>query len=134
MATDNAYAAFGLDLGLREGALADMALIDLKKPWFCPLTEENIVSHLVYSAQGGVETTIVGGRVLMRDGCHPRRGGDPGPGPGTVPEPGVEINRKPFQDIVSEANGSITIDYDFLQIRTDHRMEKVLHLDLVSGR
>ena len=71
MATENAYAAFRLDLGLREGALADMALIDLKKPWFCPLTEENIVSHLVYSAQGGVETTIVGGRVLMRDGVIP---------------------------------------------------------------
>jgi len=71
MATENAYTAFRLDLGLREGALADMALIDLKKPWFCPLTEENIVSHLVYSAQGGVETTIVGGRVLMRDGVIP---------------------------------------------------------------
>ena len=71
MATENAYAAFRLDLGLREGALADMALIELKKPWFCPLTEENIVSHLVYSAQGGVETTIVGGRVLMRDGVIP---------------------------------------------------------------
>jgi len=71
MATDNAYAAFGLDLGLRPGALADLALIDLKKPWFFPLTEENIVSHLVYSAQGGVETTIVGGKVLMEDGFIP---------------------------------------------------------------
>mgnify|MGYP001203793373 CR=1 FL=1 len=71
MATENAYAAFGLDLGLRAGALADLALIDLKKPWFCPLTNENIVSHLVYSAQGGVDTTIVGGKVLMRGGVIP---------------------------------------------------------------
>jgi 5-methylthioadenosine/S-adenosylhomocysteine deaminase len=71
MATENAYAAFGLELGLREGALADLALIDLRKPWFFPLTSENIVSHLVYSAQGGVKTTIVGGKVLMRDGLIP---------------------------------------------------------------
>jgi len=65
MATENAYAAFGLDLGLRPGALADLSLIDLRKPWFFPLTDDNIVSHLVYSAQGGADTTIVGGKVLM---------------------------------------------------------------------
>ena len=66
MATENAYAALRLDLGLRSGALADLCLIDLKKPWFCPLTDDNIVSHLVYSAQGGVDTTIVNGKVLMK--------------------------------------------------------------------
>jgi 5-methylthioadenosine/S-adenosylhomocysteine deaminase len=71
MATENAYAAFRLDLGIRQGALADLALIDLRKPWFCPLTEENIISHLVYSAQGGVDTTIVDGKVLMRGGVIP---------------------------------------------------------------
>jgi 5-methylthioadenosine/S-adenosylhomocysteine deaminase len=71
MATENAYAAFRLDLGIRQGALADLALIDLKKPWFFPLTEDNIVSHLVYSAQGGVDTTIVGGRALMEGGVIP---------------------------------------------------------------
>jgi len=71
MATENAYVAFGLDLGLRAGALADLSLIDLRKPWFFPLTDENIVSHLVYSAQGGVDTTIVGGRVLMEGGVIP---------------------------------------------------------------
>jgi 5-methylthioadenosine/S-adenosylhomocysteine deaminase len=71
MATENAYAAFRLDLGLRAGALADLALIDLKKPWFFPLTEDNMVSHLVYSAQGGVDTTIVDGKVLMRGGVIP---------------------------------------------------------------
>jgi 5-methylthioadenosine/S-adenosylhomocysteine deaminase len=71
MATENAYAAFGLDLGLRAGALADLSLIDLRKPWFFPLTGENIVSHLVYSAKGGVDTTIVGGKVLMEGGVIP---------------------------------------------------------------
>ena len=71
MATENAYKAFHLDLGLREGCLADLSLIDLKKPWFCPLTDENVVSHLVYSAQGGVDTTIVGGKVLMKGGVIP---------------------------------------------------------------
>jgi len=71
MATENAYTAFRLDMGLRAGAIADLSLIDLKKPWFCPLADDNIVSHLVYSAQGGVETTIVGGRVLMRGGVIP---------------------------------------------------------------
>ena len=71
MATENAYAAFGLDLGLRPRALADLALIDLRKPWFFPLTDDNIVSHLVYSAQGGVDTTIVGGKVLMEGGVIP---------------------------------------------------------------
>jgi 5-methylthioadenosine/S-adenosylhomocysteine deaminase len=71
MATENAYAAFGLDLGIRAGALADLALIDLEKPWFFPLTDGNILSHLVYSAQGGVETTIVDGKVLMKGGVIP---------------------------------------------------------------
>jgi len=71
MATENAYAAFGLDLGIRAGALADLALIDLQKPWFFPLTDGNILSHLVYSAQGGVDTTIVDGNVLMKGGVIP---------------------------------------------------------------
>jgi 5-methylthioadenosine/S-adenosylhomocysteine deaminase len=46
-----------------------MALIDLHKPWLCP--QSNIVSHLVYSMTGGVDTTIVNGRILMRDGVIP---------------------------------------------------------------
>lgn len=71
MATENAYEAFGLDIGLRAGALADLSLVDLRKPWFFPLTDDNIVSHLVYSAKGGVDTTIVGGRVLMEGGVIP---------------------------------------------------------------
>jgi 5-methylthioadenosine/S-adenosylhomocysteine deaminase len=56
-------------LGLHPGALADLALIDLQKPWFCP--QSNIISHLVYSMTGGVDTTIVNGKVLMHEGVIP---------------------------------------------------------------
>jgi 5-methylthioadenosine/S-adenosylhomocysteine deaminase len=69
IATENAYKAFRLEMGLCEGALADLALIDLRKPWLCP--ESNLVSHLVYSMTGGVDTTIVNGKVLMREGIIP---------------------------------------------------------------
>jgi 5-methylthioadenosine/S-adenosylhomocysteine deaminase len=69
MATKNAYKAFRLDLGLREGCLADLSLIDLKKPWFCP--ESNIISHLIYGMNGSVETTIANGKVLMNNGIIP---------------------------------------------------------------
>jgi 5-methylthioadenosine/S-adenosylhomocysteine deaminase len=69
IATEGAYKAFGLEMGLREEALADLALIDLRKPWLCP--QSNIVSHLVYSMTGEVNTTIVNGKVLMRDGFIP---------------------------------------------------------------
>ncbi len=69
MATENAARAFGLNLGLHSGALADLALIDLKKPWFWP--QSNIISHLVYSMAGGVDTTIVNGKVLMQSGVIP---------------------------------------------------------------
>jgi 5-methylthioadenosine/S-adenosylhomocysteine deaminase len=69
LATENAYKAFRMNIGLVVGALADLALIDLKKPWFCPDT--NILSHLVYSMAGGVDSTIVNGRVLMREGVIP---------------------------------------------------------------
>ncbi len=69
IATENAYRAFGLKMGLCNGALADLALIDLKKPWFTPQT--SILSHLIYSIAGGVDTTIVNGKVLMRDGIIP---------------------------------------------------------------
>jgi 5-methylthioadenosine/S-adenosylhomocysteine deaminase len=66
IATEGAYKAFNLEMGLREGALADLALIDLRRPWFCP--QSHIISHLVYSMTGGVDTTIVNGQVLMQNG------------------------------------------------------------------
>jgi 5-methylthioadenosine/S-adenosylhomocysteine deaminase len=69
IATEGAYKAFGLEMGLREKALADLALIDMRKPWLCP--QSNMVSHLVYSMTGEVNTTIVNGKVLMREGFIP---------------------------------------------------------------
>ncbi|MGA9100119.1 MAG: amidohydrolase [Methanotrichaceae archaeon] len=69
MATVNAYKAFGLNIGLCEGALADLALINLRRPWFSP--ETNMISHLAYAMPGEVDTTIVNGRILMRDGVIP---------------------------------------------------------------
>ena len=56
MATEGAYKTFGLNAGLREGALADLALIDLRRPWLYP--QSNMISHLVYSMTGGVDTAI----------------------------------------------------------------------------
>jgi 5-methylthioadenosine/S-adenosylhomocysteine deaminase len=69
MATANSWRAFRLNMGLHAGALADMALIDLKKPWLWP--KSNMISHLVYSMTGEVDTTIVNGKVLMRGGVIP---------------------------------------------------------------
>jgi 5-methylthioadenosine/S-adenosylhomocysteine deaminase len=69
ISTENAYKAFKLEMGLCEGALADMALINLHRPWLCP--ESNLLSHIVYSMTGGVDTTIVNGKVLMREGIIP---------------------------------------------------------------
>ncbi len=69
MGTENAYQAFGLDFGLRDGALADLSLINLKRPWFTP--ETNMISHLIYGISGGVDTTIANGKVLMEGGIIP---------------------------------------------------------------
>jgi len=56
---------FGLDLGeLREGGVADLAVVDYDPP--TPLTDDNFTGHLVFGiSQAAVDTTIVGGRVLM---------------------------------------------------------------------
>ena len=69
IATENSRRAVGLDLGLIDGSLADLSLIDLRKPWLCP--QSNILSLLVYSMASGVDTTIVNGKVLMNNGHIP---------------------------------------------------------------
>ncbi|NMC10156.1 MAG: amidohydrolase, partial [Methanothrix sp.] len=69
IATENGYRATGLAMGLTEGALADLSLIDLRKPWLTPFS--NILSHLTYSMAYGVDTTIVNGKVLMKEGIIP---------------------------------------------------------------
>ncbi|NJE85449.1 N-ethylammeline chlorohydrolase [Thermococcus sp. CX2] len=67
MATVNGARALGLKAGIiKEGYLADVAIIDFNKPHLRPIN--NVVSHLVYAANGNdVETTIVNGEMLMLD-------------------------------------------------------------------
>ena len=69
MATVNGARAIGREgeLGeIREGALADLILLDLNVPQFHPAV--NIASGLVYSAAGTeVDTVIVDGKLLMMD-------------------------------------------------------------------
>ncbi|WP_297519736.1 amidohydrolase family protein [Thermococcus sp.] len=68
MATLNGARALGIKAGaIKEGYLADLAIIDFNKPHLRPVN--SVISHLVYSANGNdVETTIVDGKVLMLDG------------------------------------------------------------------
>jgi putative selenium metabolism protein SsnA len=50
---------------LREGSLADIAIIDYNPP--TPLTGESLLGHLVFGMMNGrVDTTIVGGNILMK--------------------------------------------------------------------
>ncbi len=67
MATVNGAKAIGHagELGeIREGALADLALVNLCEPQFIPA--HNIVSGLVYSSTGAeVDTVLVNGEILM---------------------------------------------------------------------
>ena len=67
MATINGARAIGIKAGvLKVGYLADIIIVDIKKPQFASV---DIVSSLVNGATGcDVKTTIVGGKVLMEDG------------------------------------------------------------------
>lgn len=68
MATINGAKAFKINSGvIKEGKLADVLLIDLRKTNLVP--NHNLISNLVYSANGGcVDTTICDGKILMRNG------------------------------------------------------------------
>lgn len=67
MATVNAARAIGYDgmLGVvREGAIADLILVDLRKPHLCPV--HDLVSNLVYCGKASdVETVIVDGELVV---------------------------------------------------------------------
>jgi 5-methylthioadenosine/S-adenosylhomocysteine deaminase len=67
-ATINAARAFNLKSGVvKEGYLADLVLINLKKPYMQP--EHDLVANLVYAASSGcVDTVIVDGRVIVEGG------------------------------------------------------------------
>jgi 5-methylthioadenosine/S-adenosylhomocysteine deaminase len=72
MATRNGARALGHDTGeLSVGRKADVIVVDLKSQQFTPLMPDNVdhlYSHLVFAANGScVDTTIVDGRVVMRD-------------------------------------------------------------------
>lgn len=68
MATEQGAKALGLNAGkIEEGRLADIVLIDLKRPELTP--HYNLASDLVYSANGScVDTVICDGKVLMQGG------------------------------------------------------------------
>ncbi len=66
MATKNGAQAMGINAGvLKQGYLADIIIVDIKKPQFA---SSDIVSSLVSGTTGyDVKTTIVNGKVLMED-------------------------------------------------------------------
>lgn len=68
MATTSGAKALGIPCGqITVGNAADIILINMQKPHLVPVNDP--VSHLVYAAKGtDVRTTIVNGRILMRDG------------------------------------------------------------------
>jgi 5-methylthioadenosine/S-adenosylhomocysteine deaminase len=60
----------GLDGVIREGACADLAILDLSGPTLSPL--HNPVSQVVYAAHGGhVSSTIIDGVPLMLERSFP---------------------------------------------------------------
>ena len=66
MVTKNAYNSLGLNCGLDAGKVADIILIDFRKPHLTP--RYDIDSHLVYAANGGdVDTVVVNGKILMEN-------------------------------------------------------------------
>jgi 5-methylthioadenosine/S-adenosylhomocysteine deaminase len=67
MATKYGAAALRLNAGeIKEGALADIILIDLQNPHFVP--NHNLIANIVYSANGScVDTTICDGNILMKN-------------------------------------------------------------------
>jgi 5-methylthioadenosine/S-adenosylhomocysteine deaminase len=72
MATIDGARAIGKEKeigSIEKGKRADLVLLDLREPNMMPIHgKETVISDLVYSASGyNVDTTIVDGRVLMRN-------------------------------------------------------------------
>ena len=67
MATEGGARACRIDAGtIDPGRLADLAVVNLRKPHLVPV--HNVVNSLVYCARAeDVETTIINGQVVMRD-------------------------------------------------------------------
>ncbi len=68
MGTVNGAKALGVNAGeIREGALADICLVDMNNTFFAP--NYNFKSNLVYSAHSScIDTVICDGRILMQGG------------------------------------------------------------------
>ncbi len=66
MATANGAKALGLDAGeIREGALADIALVDMNRTFFIP--NFDFMANLVYAAHSDcIDTLICDGRIVMQ--------------------------------------------------------------------
>jgi len=67
MATRNGAKAFGIDAGIvEEGRIADLVLVDLKRPEFTPL--HDVTANLVYAANGScVDSVICNGKIIMQE-------------------------------------------------------------------
>ncbi len=66
-ATVNGAKALGIKAGkIEEGYLADIVLINIKKPFLYP--KENIYSHLVYAYNGFVDYSIINGEIVLENG------------------------------------------------------------------
>lgn len=51
---------------VREGAIADLILVDMRKPHLCPV--HDLVSNLVYCGKASdVETVIVNGEIVVEE-------------------------------------------------------------------
>jgi 5-methylthioadenosine/S-adenosylhomocysteine deaminase len=68
LATREGSALLGLEAGsIEPGRLADLVVVDLRRPHLCPLSRA--VASLVYSTSGSdVSMNIVGGQVIYEDG------------------------------------------------------------------
>ena len=66
-ATENGANALGINAGsIEEGKKADISILNLNCPSFCP--KNNLVSALVYSANGSeVDTVIIDGNIVMEN-------------------------------------------------------------------
>jgi len=69
-ATLNAAKALGYNGGsIEEGKIADIIMLDAKRPQLVRTTEKNAVSNVVYSAEGpNVDYSIVDGKILIERG------------------------------------------------------------------
>ena len=70
MATEYGARALGMKGEIKEGAEADLIVLNIEKPHFMPvLNRKQVLNNVIYSARGSdVEYTIVNGEVVMRNG------------------------------------------------------------------